>query len=334
MPSGRVVVLGGASVPAASQISVADARRFAPLATGRWKGGWRDTTGRSGTSDVAIAVNPMTLKATATVAIDGPILGGAALPTVTYDVDLRSYAKDAPAWTVQSPQLGAISATADGGVSLTAGCTQVPGHAEIASIAITGTRLGQRADGRYTISHHDGSTIVGTIAWTSGATRALPQDPANTADNSNADIMSGSYAASFATAAQLSAAMGRPTPAPAPNGGRLFYAPGIDVSNATTTTADGQLFIQYSVYRGHTAQQTATFWQQQLLGQPTVPGPWTAAFFQSPATPTLYAYTGSRLLLIQIGPTVAATGSPPPNASLQALCLAVAKIIVPQLNAR
>ena len=96
---GRTVALGGPHVAAAGQVSKSDVSRFGPLANGQWRGGWRDTKGRSGTSDVAITINPLTLKAKATVDFQGPILGGDSLAPVTYDVDLLSYAKDAPSWS-------------------------------------------------------------------------------------------------------------------------------------------------------------------------------------------------------------------------------------------
>ncbi len=98
------------------------------------------------------------------------------------------------------------------------------------------------------------------MAWTSDGTRAEPTDPANTASNSTADVLSGQYAASFGIGSELSAAMGQPTRAAVSNGGRIGYAPGIDVSNANAFTSDSELVIQYSVYRGASAAQTASFW--------------------------------------------------------------------------
>jgi hypothetical protein len=329
---GQTVVLGGPHVAAAGQVSKSDVSRFGPLANGQWKGGWRDTKGGSGTSDVTIAINPLTLKAKATVDFQGPILDGAALAPVTYDVDLLSYAKDAASWSLHSPQLGDVTATADGGVSLTGTCTDVPRHSDIANIAVKGTRLGGRVDGRYTITKKDGSVTTGTIAWGHGTTRAQPHDPTDTAQNSIADILSGDYAASFGTAQLLTAAMGRPMQAALANGGRIFFAPGIDVSNARALTAGGNLVVQYSVYRGSVAD-VAKFWQQNYPHADPIPGPWTQAVVSN-GVPPLYAYSDGRVLQISVGPTVNAKGASPGFDELKNLTLSLGKLLMPQLNKR
>lgn len=331
--SAPVVNLGGQHVATKAAISAGDARRFAPIINGHWRGAWRDTSGGSGTSDLVIAIDVRRRTVRATVEVAGPILGGTStvLP-VTYEVDLLGFALNAPAWNVSSPQLGKVAVTADGGVSLTATATQVPDHPEIAKIDISGTRLGRRVDGRYTITGSDGSTTTGTIAWASGPQRATPADPNDTKFNSIADVMSGKYAASFGTPSQLSAAMGRKTQLPVANGGRIAYTPGIDVSNATATTADGELVIQYSVYRGSSARSTAQFWKRQLMNQPDVHGPWQAAFYQ-PGFATLYAYRGNRVLTVNITQTVGAKHPPTADALLPRV-LAVAKVLAPQLNSR
>jgi hypothetical protein len=329
--TGRVVDLGARHVAAGQAIAAADARRFGPLIGGRWRGAWRDTTGASGTSDLLIAVDARHRTVRATIDVAGPILGaGSSLAPVTYEIDLLGFAVDAVAWTITSPQLGKVVATAGGGTTLTATATNVPDHTDVATIDISGTRLGKRVDGRYTITRHDGTKTTGTMAWAAGSQRATAADPKSTAFNSPGDVMSGQYAASFATASQLSAAMRRATLAPIANGGRIGYAPGIDVSDANAFTADGELVIQYSVYRGVSAARTAAFWHGELLNQPNVHGPWTAAFFQGP---TLYAYKGSRVLIVNITQTVQAK-HPPTAAAVPPMVLAVAKALMPSLNSR
>lgn len=57
-------------------VNLADARRFGPLVNGSWAGAWRDDAGRSGTSDVTLAVDPVRLKARGTLTFDGPLLAG------------------------------------------------------------------------------------------------------------------------------------------------------------------------------------------------------------------------------------------------------------------
>ncbi len=328
----QTVALGGPHVAAAGQVSKSDVARFGPLANGQWRGGWRDTKGRSGASDVVITINPLTLKAKATVDFQGPILAGAPLAPVTYDVDLLSYAKDAPSWFVRSPQLGDVVATADGGVSLSGSCTNVPGHADIEGIDVKGTRLGGRVDGRYTITMKDGSTTTGTIAWGHGSTPAQPHDPTDTAQNSIPDILSGDYAASFGTARLLTAAMRRPTLAATANGGRVFFAPGIDVSDARALTADGNLVVQYSIYRG-SAADVAKFWQTNYPHTNPIPGPWTEATVSN-GVPPIYAYSGGRVLDISVGPTVGAKGAPLGAQETMNLSLALAKALMPELNKR
>ena len=84
---------------------------------------------------------------------------------------------------------------------------------------------------------------------------------------------------------------------------------------------------------GASAALTATFWHNELSNQPAVHGPWAAAFFQSPGVATLYAYQGSRVLIVNITPTVQAK-HPLTGAALQPKVLAVAKVLMPQLNSR
>jgi hypothetical protein len=334
LPTGRVVDLGARHVAAGDAISAADARRFGPLIGGRWRGTWRDTAGGSGTSDLLIAVDPRHRTVRATIDVGGSILGnGSSLAPITYEIDLLGFAKDAAAWTLTSPQLGKVVATAGGGTTLAATATEIPGHRDIAAIDITGTRVGKRVDGRYTITGHDGTKTTGTMAWTSDGQRGVATDPKSTAFNSISDVMGGQYAASFGTGSELSAAMRRETLTAIANGGRIGYQAGIDVSDANAFTADGELVIQYSVYRGASAVRTAAFWHGELSNQPRVRGPWTAAFFQGPGAPTLYAYRGSRVLIVNITPTVHAK-HPPAGDTLQPMVLAVAKALMPKLNSR
>ena len=74
----------------AGAMSVSDAQREAMVANGTWRGGWHDTAGNSGTSDVTIAINGTARTAQASVAFAGPLLG-TAVPAQAYDVDLRSF---------------------------------------------------------------------------------------------------------------------------------------------------------------------------------------------------------------------------------------------------
>ena len=201
-----------------------------------------------------------------------------------------------------------------------------------ANIAVKGTRLGGRVDGRYTITMKDGSTTTGTIAWGHGSTRALPHDPTDNGAELHHDILTGDYAASFGTAQLLTAAMGRPTLAALANGGRIYYAPGIDVSNARALTADGNLVVQYSIYRGSPAV-VAKYWQTNYPHANPIPGPWTEATVSN-GVPPVYAYSGGRVLQISVGPTVNAKGVQLGPGETMNLTLAWPRLLVPELNKR
>jgi hypothetical protein len=90
-------------------------------------------------------------------------------------------------------------------------------------------------------------------------------------------------------------------PDPHPNGGRIEYATGIDVSNAQSVGHG--LDIDYSIYLGHTAALTSAFWKtsrDSLVGAPTVAGPWLDARWYAPG-PTLYVHaTHTRTLTVRV----------------------------------
>ena len=166
-PSAQVTSLGTRHV-AGDVVKQSDAQRFAPMVNGSWAGAWRDDAGRSGTTDVTLAVDPVRLKARGTLTFDGPLLDGATVPPATYEIDLLGFARDAASWTVVTPQFGAAAVTADGGVNATASCHDIPG-APGARLEMTGTRLGGRVDVRYTITDGSGKKTVGTAAWGKGS---------------------------------------------------------------------------------------------------------------------------------------------------------------------
>ena len=302
-PSASVTTLGSKHV-SGDVVSEADAQRFAPLVNGSWAGAWRDDSGRSGTSDITLAVDPVRLKARGTLTFDGPILAGATVPPATYQIDLLGFSRDAATWTVVTPQFGTAAVTADGGVNATATCHDLPGAAG-STLQMTGTRLGGRVDVRYTITDGTGKKTTGTAAWGKGSVRATPADPSNTKHDSFSDVLSGAFATDFLTAIDLSKAMGRPMKLPIDNGGRVGYDAGVDVSNTYAETADGFLRVDLRVYRGTTPTIVAAFWKKQLLGQPNVAGPWKAGFFQAPGYAAFYCWAGNLVFLTQVGQTVA-----------------------------
>jgi hypothetical protein len=321
-----VTALGSSHV-SGDVVTQADARRFAPLVNGSWAGAWRDDSGRSGTSDITLAVDPMRLKARGTLAFDGPILVGAPVPPATYQIDLLGFGRDAATWTVVTPQFGSAAVTADGGVNATATCHDIPGAAAGTRLEMTGTRLGGRVDVRYTITDGAGRKTTGTAAWGKGTVRATPQDPSNTKHDSIADILSGAYATDFLTAIDLSKAVGRPMKLPIDNGGRPAYDVGVDVSNTYAETVDGFLRVDLRVFRATSAATAAAFWKTQLLNQPNVAGPWKAGFFQGPGYAVLYSWVGNLVFLTQVGPTVAGAKRIPPSKVMRHECQAVAAAV-------
>jgi hypothetical protein len=302
---GGVVELGGAHVADGQAISVADAQRIGTVADGGWIGGWHDDSGASGTTDVSVAIDAGSRTARATIAASGPLLGSG-IGSQTYAIDLLSFLLAADSYTIVSPQFGHVVITVGvGTVSATA--THVPGHPEIAQITVNGIRVARRVDAGYTIHYVDGHTVKGTMAWSGTETRATPQPLSSGGAPSDADVYSGDYAAGLIDASRLTTIFGEAFPAPSPNGGRLGYGPGINVSNATCTAQSGDYNLAYQIYIGKDAAATAAFWRASLVGQPSVAGPWTAGYYYT-ETATFYAYLPTRVITVNIVPL--GTGAP------------------------
>lgn len=321
------VVVGGAHVPASEAISASDAARIAAEVNGRWLGSWRDSAGGSGTGDVAIALDPRTRTARATVAFTGPLLGSA-IATQTYQVDLMSFVLASDSYAVTSPQFGRLTIVPGGATSASASATRIPDHPEIAGIDIRAARTAQRVDVSYTIRHVDGRTVTGTMAWGNGrrvAAAALPS--AGTAPNP-VDVQTGAFAADLLTAKALTTIFGTPFPAPTSNGGRLGYQAGIDTSNAASSTS--ALELDYTIYVGHSPAATAAFWRNQLQSFPAIAGTWRAAFWYDEIA-TLYVFaTDTRALIVHLVPLGSSAGPSP--AEQERLCKAVATQLVAELK--
>ncbi len=168
-----VARIGGPHVKAGA-MSVSDARREATVANGTWRGGWHDTAGHSGTSDITIAINGTARMSRASVAFAGPLLG-TAVPAQAYDVDLRSFVLLADKWTVDSPQFGTVTIVPDGFRYGSGSAKNVPGHPEIASITVQAIKIGRRVDIAYTVKHTAGTSVKGTMAWSASGARAIPK---------------------------------------------------------------------------------------------------------------------------------------------------------------
>ena len=287
---------------ASQQASTSDARRWATLSNGRWRGGWHDSTGAAGSSDVIVSLNPIDRTARASVAFTGDLLGSP-VRTETYEIDLLSFMLGADSYDVESPQFGKLNIVPGGATSASVTAQSVPGHADISRVDGNGSRIAQRVDVNYTITYVDGHTVKGTMAWTRSGAPAKPAAlPTAGAPPNPVDVQSGTYAAALLTGPELTAVFGSPFPAPHPNGGRLLYANGIDTSDASAAADDYN--VAYTVYLGDTAAATSAFWAQQgSSGQANIPGAWKGAFWLS-ETNTLYVYaTDTRVLTVVVTAT-------------------------------
>jgi hypothetical protein len=306
---GSVVQIGGTHVPASEQISTSDARRLAARSNGHWQGGWHDSTGKAGTSDLVISLDASSRKARASLAFGGDLLGSQ-VSDATYEIDLLSFIIGADSYDIKSPQFGNFNIVPGGANAFSATAQSVPGHPEISSVDINEGRISQRVDVNYTIKYVDGHSVHGTMALTRSGERAKPAALPKAGSQPNpVDIQSGVYAASLLTGSDLTTVFASRFPAPRPNGGRLYYANGIDTSNASAG-AD-HYNVSYTVYLGDSPAATSAFWTQQGSGL-AIPGSWKAAFWLS-ETSTLYVYaTDTRILTIEVS---SATGDSAPTAA-------------------
>lgn len=309
--NGSAIPIGGAHVSASQQVSTSDAQRFATQSNGHWQGGWHDSTGAAGGSDIVVSFDTKRRTVRARVAFDGDLLGSP-VPAETYEIDLLSFMLSADSYDVSTPQLGKLNIVPGGATSASATARSVPGHADISKVDINGSRIAQRVDVKNTITYVDGHTVKGTMAWTRSGAPAKPAAlPTAGAPPNPVDVQSGTYAAGLLTGSDLTTIFGSPFPAPSPNGGRLLYANGIDTSDASADADD--YHVAYTVYVGDSAAATSAFWAQQgSAGQAAIPGSWKTAFWLS-ETNTLYVYaTDNRVLTVDV---TATNGNAAPTAA-------------------
>jgi hypothetical protein len=295
--SGSLVQVGGPHATGADAMSVADAQREAQIANGHWQGGWHDATGASGDSDLVIAIDGASRTAKVTASFDGKFLG-AAVPTVTYDIDLLSFMMTADSYNVSSPQFGQLTITPGGSTNASGTAHTIPGEPTIDHIDVNGTKTGKRVDVSYTVFYTDGHSVKGTMAWTTTGGRATPAALSSSGAPSTTDISSGTYAAGLLDAKSLTTIFGEPFSAPTSNGGNLLYDNGIATSNARATATSGDYVIQYTVYVGANAADTDAFWKKQNAGQATTSGPWESGFYFPGAG--FYAELPTRVLLVNV----------------------------------
>lgn len=316
------VISGGPQAASAAPMSVTTAERQARVGNGHWQGGWHDDAGRSGTSDVLVAISPTKGSARATVSFTGPITG-TEVPDTTYEVyGLLSFVLGGTSYDIDSPQFGRVHIEGAGEHSVTATVTKVPGHPEIVRVDVALSTRGQRSDLTYSTHLADGKTVKGTMAWSSGGVRATPAPLGSKGRPTPADVQAGVYAASLLTAGQLTTATGIPFGAVVPNGGRLFYTPTINVSDASAKSVSGRYSAFYSVYLG-TPQALAAFWKTELGPYPLIRGPWNAGFIWT-STQTFYGYSPGGVFTVQIVDTEATAAPETPAATVQSRLTGVA----------
>jgi hypothetical protein len=297
--TGSLAHVGGPHATGADAITVADAQREAQVANGHWQGGWHDATGASGDSDVVIAIDGASRRATATVSFGGKLFG-TAVPPVTYDIDLLSFMMTADSYNVSSPQFGQLTIVPGGSTNASGSAHAIPGHLTIDHVDVNGTMAGKRADVGYAVHYADGHSVKGTMAWTSTGERAAPAALGTAGAPTTADISSGAYAAGLLDAKALTTIFGEPFNAPTSNGGNLRYDNGIATSNARATATSGDYVLQYTVYVGTNAADTAAFWKKQNPGLATTAGPWLSGFYYPVAG--FYAELPTRVLLVNVVP--------------------------------
>jgi hypothetical protein len=328
--SGSVVKIGGPHATGNDAMSVSDAQREALVANGHWQGGWHDSTGASGDSDITIAIDAASRSAKATASFGGKVLG-AAVPTVTYDIDLLSFMMTADSYNVSSPQFGQITITPGGATNASGTAHSIPGQPGVDHIVANATKSGNRVDVSYTVFHTDGHSVKGTAAWTTTGERATPAALGSAGAPTTADIASGSYAAGLLDPKTLATIFGQPFGDPISNGGNLLYDNGIATSNGQVYSTSREYVVQYTVYVGTNAADTAAFWKKENPGLPTTPGPWLSGFYFLGSG--FYAELPTRVVLVQVL-DLKSTGAPTAaqSAMIKQFSIQVATAIVNSLK--
>ena len=110
-------MIGDTRVPTSQQVSASDAQRLASRSNGHWQGGWHDSTGKAGTSDLVISLDASSRKAKASLTFGGDLLGSP-VPTTTYEIDLLSFMIGADSYDIKSPQFGNFNVVPGGANSV------------------------------------------------------------------------------------------------------------------------------------------------------------------------------------------------------------------------
>ncbi len=126
--------------------------------------------------------------------------------------------------------------------------------------------------------------------------------PVNPADP--AAFVGGDYTAGLLTAEEIASAVGRPVLPLDPNGGRSGFAPGVDVSNAQTTSKDGTVNVALQVYRLATPAAARhyydTLYGPEITPQETIPALGDSAFLE-PVSGLVVVLRGREIATLRVG---------------------------------
>lgn len=254
--TGTTVDASGAKVAAGLRATADQLQTERDKINGTWLGSWRDDQKRHGNVDGIFDINVDGRTIDFTLKIDGPFLGGSSPMTTTYHLDADALSKNDDDVNLQSPLVGPfdLQFLGFGEFQLTAG--EVPGHDDITSLVIKGAwEDADTGTMTYEVKGSGPAAGRGTVAWSRGGTR--PAAPAPGAADDPTAFIGGDYAATLILTAEAARLLGQPCKAPSANGGRAFFAPGIDVSNARVETVasieHGGAILQYSIYRARDA---------------------------------------------------------------------------------
>ncbi|HEX4490171.1 MAG TPA: hypothetical protein VH914_03110 [Acidimicrobiia bacterium] len=327
--------MNGPAQPASKRFTRAQLTRFRNQYAGAWTSAWIEEGGRRGTADATLALDVARRVATYTVTFDGPLLGGESPKPTTYVVNVDQYDATSDHAVAVTPQLGRVEVTVDGFGHVQLRATDIPDHRDIVSVDVKAViETPTAANITYTIAMAGGSTQRGALAAAKGSTR--PAYPSLDQATSATAFVTGDYAASLMTADTATRLLGEPCKTPVANGGRVAYAPGIDVSNGRVETVADSLngsgaVIQYSVYRAPDAAAMRAFFQR-YAGYRTMPDVGDAAVAYPPGTSPITIFDARKGRFgLEVTIVGGAHATPLPAPQSNARFVAVAKAIVAKL---
>lgn len=251
--------MGGSPVAEADRFDESDIALAKSHYEGRWLGAWTDSRGGTGTGDLTIAVDTTARLLAITASFAGPLLGGAPPRDTTYQISIDTFSKNADTLSINSPQLGKVTIDP---IAFRMTCTDIPNHPDIDTFAVAA--LVQDATATVVLTMDTTDHVA--FAWAKDAARPAPPELGATVADTG--FFQGDYAAGLITTAELATAFGRAASAPQPNGGARQSEPGLDTSNGRAESDDGNLVLQYTVYRGTDAATAKAYFDATTQASP------------------------------------------------------------------